>query len=72
MEKGLTFEYDEHADVLYISVGAPKPAISEEVDEGIIFRRDPATRQLTGLTIIDFRTTFLKAPKRLPVTLQAS
>ena len=41
MEKGLTFEYDEHADVLYISVGTPKPAISEEVDEGIIFRRDP-------------------------------
>ncbi len=72
MEKGVTFEYDEHADVLYISTGAPKPAISEEVDEGILFRRDPTTRKLIGVTIIDFRTTFLKAPKRLPVTLQAS
>ena len=70
MAKGLTFSYDEHADVLYIAVGAPRAAISEELDEGIVLRRDPKTKQVVGLTIVDFRTAFLKHPKPLPLILQ--
>lgn len=70
MDKGLTFEYDEHADVLYISVGDPRPALSEELDDGVVVRRDPDTKKVVGLTIIDFRTTFLKEPKSLPFILQ--
>ncbi len=70
MDKGLTFKYDEHADVLYISLGKPTPAVSEELDDGVVVRRDPDTHKIVGLTIIDFRTTFLKETKHLPFTLQ--
>ena len=70
MDQGLTFKYDEHADVLYISVGQPKPAVSEELEDGVVVRLDPRTKKIVGLTIIDFRTVFLKAPKRLPFVLQ--
>ena len=72
MAKGLTVYYDEHADVLYLSRGEPKAAISDEIDEGILLRRDPRTRAVVGLTIIDFRTAFLKHPKPLPLTFQSS
>ena len=54
MAKGLTVYYDEHADVLYLSHGEPKAAISDEIDEGILLRRDPRTQAVVGLTIIDF------------------
>lgn len=70
MDKGLIFKYDEHADVLYISVGEPRPAVSEELDDGVVVRRDPDTNKVVGVTIIDFRTTFLKEPKSLPFILQ--
>ena len=72
MAKGLTVYYDEHADVLYLSRGEPKAAISDEIDEGILLRRDPRTRAVVGLTIIDFRTTFLKHPKPLPLAFQSA
>ena len=52
MDKGLKFQYDEHADVLYISVSSPRPAISEEIEEGVLLRRDPKTQQVVGLTIL--------------------
>ena len=71
MAKGLTVFYDEHADVLYLSHGEPRPAISDEVSDGILLRRDPRTQAVVGLTIIDFRTSFLKHPKPLPLTFQS-
>ena len=72
MAKGLSFAYDEHADVLYLSVGNPKPAVTEEVVDGVLLRRNPATGELVGVTILDFRTAFLKHPKRLPFTLRSA
>ena len=70
MAQGMTLKYDEHADVLYISLGKPSPAVSEEVTEGVLMRRDPKTKRLVGVTILDFRTSFLKSPKPLPFTLE--
>ena len=71
MAKGLNISYDEHADVLYLSHGKPRPAISHEVSEGILLRQDPRTQAVVGITIIDFRTTFLKHPKPLPLTFSS-
>ncbi|HLF86178.1 MAG TPA: DUF2283 domain-containing protein, partial [Nitrospiria bacterium] len=36
----LNWEYDEEADVLYISVGEPRPAIGTDIGEGVIVRYD--------------------------------
>jgi len=50
--------YDREADVLYVSMGAPKESICDIEDNGVIFRRDPVTKKITGLTIIDFTRNF--------------
>ena len=51
----LDWEYDEEADVLYISVGKPRPALGVDIGEGVIVRWDEQTREVVGLTIIGLR-----------------
>ena len=51
----LTWDYDEEADVLYISVGRPRPAVGVDVGEGLIVRYDEANHEVVGLTIIGMR-----------------
>lgn len=48
----LDWEYDEEADALYISFGAPKPAAGIDVGEGVIVRYDEAAKEVVGLTIV--------------------
>ena len=48
----LEWEYDEEADTLYISFGAPKPATGVDLGEGVIVRYDESAREVVGLTII--------------------
>ena len=50
-----TSEYDAEADVLYISVGAPRPALGVDIGDGGVVCFDEATREVAGLTIIGFR-----------------
>lgn len=73
MEKrGLSFSYDKRADVLYISVGKPKKAISREIQDGILIRFEPKTKRIVGLTIIDFTARFKTTKtKSIPITLEA-
>ncbi len=73
MEKrGLSFSYDKRADVLYISIGKPKKAISREIQDGILIRFDPKTKKIVGLTIIDFAARFKTTKaKSVPITLEA-
>ena len=51
----LNWEYDEEADVLYISVGKPRPALGADIGEGVIVRWDEQKREVVGLTIIGLR-----------------
>jgi len=52
-------EYDEEADVLYISFGKPREAKdSVEVEDGIIYRI--ADNEVVGITITDFKARTLK------------
>ncbi len=48
----LKFDYDGENDVLYISIGSPRPSYGIEESEGIIIRRDFSTHELTGVTIL--------------------
>lgn len=50
----LNIFYDEDADILYISFGKPRPAISHEIEDGILLRIAPRTKKVVGLTILYF------------------
>ena len=47
--------YDEGADVLYISLGAPRPAVGVEIENGVIVRYDEETNEIVGVTLVGLR-----------------
>ena len=49
-------DYDDFADVLYISFGKPKEGMVCEVAVGDLVRVDPYTDEIVGITILDFKT----------------
>ena len=57
----ITWEYDEEADVLYLSMGAPQPAVSLDLEDGLVARYDEQKRQVVGLTILGFRERLVKS-----------
>lgn len=59
----LNWEYDEEADVLYISVGKPREAVGVDIGEGVVVRFDDKKKEVVGLTIIGFRSRTLEGLK---------
>jgi uncharacterized protein YuzE len=57
----LNWEYDEEADVLYISTGEPEKALGLDVGEGVIVRYKEDTGEVVGLTIIGVKQRSLTA-----------
>lgn len=55
--KKITLDYDEEADVLYLSFGKPKKAVTEEINN-VGVRQDEKTGEIVGLTVIEFLKTF--------------
>ncbi len=54
----IDLDYDEEADVLYMSFGEPREAKdSVEVEDGIIYRI--ADNEVIGITITDFKARTL-------------
>ena len=56
----LTRAYDEDADVLYLSLGAPRPAVGVDIGDGIILRYDEGTHEVVGVTLIGVRSKLLQ------------
>jgi uncharacterized protein YuzE len=54
------WDYDEEADVLYISIGEPRPAIGMDTGEGAILRYDETRQEVVGLTLIGLRAKLLR------------
>ncbi|MBM3240029.1 DUF2283 domain-containing protein [Candidatus Poribacteria bacterium] len=54
----LRISYDKEADVLYVSIGKPKKAICETLDNGVVIRYDEKTDKIIGFTVIDFERRF--------------
>jgi len=69
MEKMMQIFYDKQGDVLYITVGNPRPANTEEVGDDILLRHDPDSGEVIGLTVLNFSSRFgsLHEPHTLPV-----
>lgn len=56
----IDWDYDEEADVLYISVGKPQAATGIDIGEGIVVRYDETQKEVVGITLIGLRDRILK------------
>jgi uncharacterized protein YuzE len=59
-------DYDREADVLYISLGPPRPAAGLEPEEGLVLRLDPESDELVGVTIVGARARLQRQPDWRP------
>ncbi len=57
----ISWDYDEEADVLYLSVGEPRPAVSVDLGEGIVARYDQEQNEVVGLTLLGLRSRLVKS-----------
>ncbi len=64
--RDIGWEYDEEADVLYLSIGEPKPSVGVDVGEGVVVRYDEADHAVTGVTLIGFRDRVLRGLADIP------
>ena len=58
MDQDMSVTYDLRNDVLYLSYGKPREAISDETEDGVWVRRDPDSDEILGCTVPDFRRRF--------------
>ncbi len=56
----VNWNYDEESDVLYLSVGDPRPAVGVDIGEGIVARYDEENKEVVGVTLIGLRTRLLE------------
>lgn len=56
----LSWEYDEEADVLYISIGEPRAAVTVDLGESVLARYDESEKEVVGLTIMNVRRRLLE------------
>ncbi len=57
----ISWDYDEEADVLYLSLGEPRPAVGMDIGEGIVVRYDEINKEVVGLTLIGLRARLMKS-----------
>ena len=62
-KENLDWDYDEEADVLYISIGEPRKALGVDIGEGAIVRYVEETREVVGLTLIGVKERLLSSLK---------
>ena len=68
-KKELRLVYDSEGDVLDVSVGEPREAVSREVDDDFFIRLDPKSEEVIGFSILNFEKWFQKKnePKIIPL-----
>jgi uncharacterized protein YuzE len=57
------WDYDEEADVLYLSFGKPLKAIGVDIGDGVVVRYDEKKREVVGLTVLGMRAKLLDSLK---------
>lgn len=63
--------YDTEADVLYFSKGTPSAEdTSDEVDNEIVIRKNPKTKEVTGFTILNFSQKSKKSSKSFGLPIE--
>ena len=56
----LRWDYDKEADVLYLTIGDPGPAVGVDIGDGVVVRYDEVEKQIVGLTVLGLRERVLK------------
>ena len=57
------WDYDEEADVLYLSFGKPRKAIGVDLGDGVVVRYDEKKKEVVGLTVLGMRAKLLDSLK---------
>jgi uncharacterized protein YuzE len=47
-QDNVEWDYDEDADVLYVSIGSPRQALGIDIGEGLVIRYDDAGNEGSG------------------------
>jgi uncharacterized protein YuzE len=70
MARKIRFSYDKQGDILDISLGKPRKAISQEVQDDLFLRIDPKTQEIVGFSVLNFEKSFRKTGEShiLPVS----
>lgn len=55
------WNYDEEADVLYLSIGEPRTAVGVDIGDGLIARYDEESSEVVGVTLVGLRTRLQEA-----------
>jgi len=63
--------YDAESDVLYVSVGEPRRAITREMSEDVLLRIDPESGAVVGITILHLSTRSNLESLPVQIDLQA-
>lgn len=71
MAEKIKFYYDKKNDVLDISVGRPKKAISKELGNDILVRVLPRTNKIVGLMVLNFERRFSKTEQSQSLPIEA-
>jgi len=66
LEKGqkIDWEYDQEADVLYLSIGKPRKATGVDIGQGVVVRYDEKKKEVIGLTVLGVRTRLLEGLRK--------
>jgi uncharacterized protein YuzE len=62
-KENLNWDYDEEADVLYISIGEPQEALGIDIGEGSIVKYKEDVGEVVGLTLIGVKERLLNSLK---------
>lgn len=60
----VNWDYDEEADVLYLSIGKPRKAAGVDIGQGVVVRYDERKKEVVGLTILGVRARLVESLKR--------
>lgn len=67
----LIVNYDRDHDVLYVSVGRPKPSYCDQDLDGILIRKSFQNDSFSGVTIMDFsKKTKEQLKKSVPLDVE--
>jgi len=68
----LTPDYDGDADILYLWLDRPCPAVTYETKHGHLVQLDPETREFVGVAIVDYRARWegQEIPIEIPVVVE--
>ena len=62
----MRWDYDSSADVLYMTVGQPQPALGIDVGEGLVLRYSEADSAIVGFTIIGLKARLEQSLEGIP------